>query len=175
MSDKPFDQEISDHDIEDFNKNIMAKIKEYNELNELAMHKMQLSRYQKYADTYSHPLLSFKDYLYLVDQLGEFNKHHLYVIQEYLNHPALTLDELFKELEAKHGVPYLSDAEYYTNQLEMFAILSKDPATGHANIDLKITADEVDKFYNDYMSRINSYHYDPSLVDEAYKKMKYRE
>ena len=51
MSDKPFDQEISDHDIEDFNKNIMAKIKEYNELNELAMHKMQLSRYQKYADT----------------------------------------------------------------------------------------------------------------------------
>lgn len=175
MSDKPFDQEFLDHDIEDFNKNIMAKIKEYNELNELAMHKMQLSRYQKYADTYSHPLLSFKDYLYLVDQLGEFNKHHLYVIQEYHDHPALTLEELFKELEAKHHVPYLSDVEYYTNQLEMFGILSKDPATGHANIHLNITKDEVNKFFDNYMDKINSYHYDPALVDEAYEKMKYRE
>lgn len=175
MSDKPFDQEVLDHDIEDFNKNIMAKIKENNELNELAMHKMQLSRYQKYADTYSHPLLSYKDYLYLVDQLGEFNKHHLYVIQEYHDHPALTLGELFKELEAKHGVPYLSDVEYYTSQLEMFGILSKDSATGHANINLHITEDEVDKFYDDYMSKINSYHYDSALVDEVYEKMKYRE
>ena len=85
------------------------------------------------------------------------------------------MGELFKELEAKHGVPYLSDVEYYTSQLEMFGILSKDSATGHANIDLKITADEVDKFYDDYMSKINSYQYAPSLVNESYEKMKYRE
>ena len=176
MNDKPLDTEDLVEDLEDFNKQLMAKVKTYNELNELATHKMQFARYTAYANTYNNPLIKFKEYLYLVDDLGDFNKHHLYVIQEYLEHPSISLEELFQELAVKHHTHSLSDTEYYTNQLEMFGILTKDADTGHTNIDLHLSEDGVNTFYEKYMARLNSYQYDPSQLNELYEeKYKYRE